>query len=168
MFSDNTTRDVEFTNNLTYTYKKHVFKAGFRAEGDGIDNISRSNFGGTFTFGTDFERDPVSGQVIINSAGQPVTISGLERYRRVLLGVPGYRPSQFLIVRGDPAYGISQWEMGLFVQDDWRISNKLTFSYVAPQFRLTFRKAISPRASGSRGFRQKRKSKIRLGAGIFL
>lgn len=168
LFSDNTNDGLEFVNNLTYTHNKHTFKFGFRADGTRLDNLSRSNFGGTFTFGTDFERD-AQGSAVLED-GVPVPISGLELYRRVLLGVPGYRPSQFMINRGDPALGLNQWEMGYFAQDDWRISPTLTLSYGFRhdfQTHLNDKINIAPRVGLAWNPDKARKSTIRAGAGIF-
>ena len=56
-------------------------------------------------------------------------ISGLELYRLMLAGAPGYRPSQFSIVSGDPAVSFSIVEGAWFAQDDWRAASRLTVSY---------------------------------------
>ena len=56
-------------------------------------------------------------------------ISGLDLYRLVLAGAPGYRPSQFSIVNGDPAVALSIVEAAWFAQDDWRAAPRLTISY---------------------------------------
>ena len=135
LFSRRSEDNLDFTDNLTYSYKTHSFKFGVRAEGARLTTIDRQNFGGTFTFGSDFERNAQG--IPIDEAGNPaidgqtvaVPISGLELYRRVLQDRPGYRPSQFTINRGDPFIGFSQWEMGWFAQDDWRVSPQLTLSY---------------------------------------
>ena len=50
LFADNSTDGLEATNDLTYTIGKHTLKTGMRAEATKLNNLSRSNFGGTFTF----------------------------------------------------------------------------------------------------------------------
>ena len=103
-FTDNLNRNLDFANILTYTHKTHTIKTGFTAEAERFTNLNRSNFNGTFTF------------------------SSLAQYSAVLQGVPGVRPSQFSTNRGDPFIGFSQWNYGWFVQDDWKLSQRLTLS----------------------------------------
>lgn len=103
-FTDNLNRNLDFADILTYTHGSHTFKTGFTAEAEQFENLNRSNFNGTFTF------------------------SSLAQYSAVLQGIPGIRPSQFSTNRGDPFIGFSQWEYGWFVQDDWKVSPKLTIS----------------------------------------
>jgi carboxypeptidase family protein len=176
LFADSTNENLDFTNNLTYTYKKHTIKVGIRTEATHLENINLSNFGGTYTFGTDFERDNLGrvvdakGDPIVSAIQAPVTISALEQYRRVLLGLPGYRPLQFSINRGDPFVGFSQWETGLFVQDDWRVSPRLTLSYgLRQEFQTHLQDKLNtaPRFGLAWVPDKKNKSTIRAGAGIF-
>jgi hypothetical protein len=174
LFQDNSNENLDFTDNLTYTYKKHIIKAGVRVEAEQFKYLNRSNFGGTFTFGSDFERDAngniidVDGNVVTGQAGIP--ISPLESFRRVTLGLAGYRPVQFSINRGDPFVGFSQWEMGAFVQDDWRASERLTLSYglrYEAQTQLQDKINFAPRFGLAWVPDQKKRSTIRAGAGIF-
>src|SRR5207247_7982413 len=102
--------------------------AGLVAVGSRLRYTDRANFGGTFTFGADFERD-ASGNVILDANSQPINITSIEHYRRTLLGLLGYRPSQVSIVRGNPFTRLSQWEMAWFAQDDWRVFPRLSLSY---------------------------------------
>jgi hypothetical protein len=146
LFTDNRNDEYEFTNDLTYTYKKHTIKTGFRAEGESLNNFSRSNFGGTFTF------------------------TSLDQYRRVLMGEEGARPSQFTIVRGEPSTEFSQWQMGWFVQDDWQVSPRLTLSYgLRHEFQTHLQDKVnfSPRFGLAWMPDQKQTSTIRAGGGVF-
>lgn len=168
-FTDNLNRNLDFSDTLTYSHKTHTIKAGFRAEAVQLNNINQSNFGGTYTFSSDFERN-VAGLVITNDEGAPIPISPIELYSRVQRGVPGYRASQFSINRGDPFIGFSQWQYGWFAQDDWRISPTLTLSYGARQelqTHLQDKLNIAPRFSVAWTPDKKRKSTIRGGGGIF-
>jgi hypothetical protein len=74
-------------------------------------DISNSNFNGTFTFG-----------------GLPGTTS-IEQYRQTVLNTPGFAPSQFILNSGNPEASVSQVDLGLFVQDEWRLR---------PNFNVTF------------------------------
>jgi hypothetical protein len=168
-FSDNQNQNLDFTDTFTYSRKKHTFKAGFRAEGVQPNNLNRSNFGGSFTFGQDFERD-AQGKILLGADGAPIPISPIELYSRVVRGVPGYHPSQFSINRGDPFIGFSQWEYGVFAQDDWKVSQRLSLSGgVRQEFQthLQDRLNLAPRFSIAFNPDKGRKSTIRGGGGIF-
>jgi Carboxypeptidase regulatory-like domain len=168
-FSDNQNQNLDFTDTFTYTLKAHTFKAGFRAEAAQPNNLNRSNFGGAFTFGQDFERD-AQGKIILSAEGVPIPISPIELYRRVVLGVPGYHPSQFSINRGEPFIGFSQWEYGVFMQDDWKVSQRLSVSAgLRQEFQthLQDKLNLAPRFSIAFNPDKGRKSTIRGGGGIF-
>src|SRR5262245_29115416 len=112
---------------LTLQRGRHTFKIGGEIETTSQDDFDRSGFGGTFTFGADVERD-AQGRPIASAGGQ-IPISPIEHYRRTVLHVPGYLPSQFLIVRGDPNIGVEQQNLAWFLIDDWVLSPRMTFSY---------------------------------------
>lgn len=169
LFADTTEDEIELVNNLTYTWSKHSFKFGVRAEGEIHEIFNRSNFGGTFTFGTDVERDAV-GEPLLDANGNQIPISALELYRRVIAAEPGYRPSQFSITRGDPFVSLRQWEMAWFAQDDWRISPRLTLSYgLRHEFQnnLGDRINFAPRVGVAWQPDKKQVSTVRAGAGLF-
>ncbi|HEX8186607.1 MAG TPA: hypothetical protein VF747_17700, partial [Blastocatellia bacterium] len=168
-FTDSRNRNLDFTDNVTYSYKAHTLKAGFRAEAVQLTNINRSNFIGAFTFSGDFERDP-SGRIVLDDEGVPTPISSIELYSRVVRGVPGYRPSQFSVNRGEPFVGFSQWEFGYFAQDDWKLSQRLTLSYGFRhefQTHLQDKLNIAPRVSLAWNPDKQRRSTIRAGGGVF-
>lgn len=122
-----TSDTVEIRNTLTYAFRKHMVKVGVQAEGTQRTNIDRSGFGGTFIFGTDVERDS-AGVPLVNADGLTQNITPLERYRRTLLNLPGYGPSQLSIVSGDPRVAFKQGWLAWFAQDDWAIAPRLTVS----------------------------------------
>lgn len=168
LFAENKTDNLDFTNNVIYTHGKHAIKLGFRTEAMHIENLNRSNFGGTFTFGTDFERD-ASGNPILDRDGKRIPIASIEAYSRTLLGLPGYRPLQFSINRGDPFVGFSQWEMGWFIQDDWRMTDRMTLSFgLRHEFQTNLQDKLNfaPRV-GLAWADKSRKNTVRFGAGIF-
>lgn len=102
--SSNNTKRFELTNTTSWTTGKHSFKTGARLRSVSIDDISRNNFAGTYTF------------------------TSLDQYRNVLLGAAGVTPTQFTITAGNPQAAISQLDFSPFIQDDWRIKPNLTLN----------------------------------------
>jgi hypothetical protein len=169
LFSLISNKSLQVVDLLSYTRKAHTLKVGFRADVVYLRNVNRSNYNGTFTFGTDFERD-ASGNLLLGANQSPIIITPLEHYRRTLLRLPGYRPSQFSIVFGDPAFNLSQREMSWFIQDDWRVSNRLLLSYgLRHEFQTNLRDKINfaPRVGLAWAADKNRKAVVRFGAGIF-
>ena len=58
-------------------------------------------------------------------------VSSIEQYQQALLGNPDprYNPSQFSITTGDPLASVTQYDVGLFVTDDWTLNEKLTLGF---------------------------------------
>lgn len=149
---------------------QHAVKFGVKLEGVSVKDRSENNYGGTFTFtGFAAANDPYD----INGDG---FVSSIEQYRAKLLGAPEarYNPDQFSITAGNPEAGVSQFEFGAFITDDWRVNPKLTLSFglryenqtnisdnlnFAPRFGF----AYSPGAGGARP----PKTVFRGGVGIF-
>lgn len=127
----------ELQNYTTISKKAHQFKFGVRMRGQTDNNISPSNFGGTFTFAgglapmLDANNQPV--------AGSSVQITSIERYRRTLLfqglgDTPaqiqalGGGASQFSISAGNPNLALHQLDAGIFAGDDWKVRPNFTLS----------------------------------------
>ncbi len=136
--SSTTSNHFELTNLTTYIRNTHTIKWGARVRRSLLEDTSVNNFGGTYTFfgGSGPELD-ANNQPI---AGTSIDLTALERYRRTLLfQAAGYSPdlirlygggaSQFSLSAGLPSLSVTQWDAGLFVNDDWRIRPNLTFSY---------------------------------------
>ncbi|HEY8459768.1 MAG TPA: carboxypeptidase regulatory-like domain-containing protein, partial [Blastocatellia bacterium] len=169
LFNSESRDRLDLVDNFSLTRGKHTIKAGARIEYARYKFLNRANFGGTFTFGSGFERD-ADGNVIIGEDGAPITITPIEQYRRTLLSLPGYGPSQFSIIKGDPLIALPLWEVSWFAMDDWRVSPGLTLSFGARhemETGIRDRANVSPRFSFAWAPDKDRKSAIRGGAGIF-
>ncbi len=169
LFNSESRTRLDLVNNFSVTRKNHTIKAGGRLEYARYRFLNRANFGGTFTFGSGFDRD-AAGNVINDENGDPITITPIEQYRRTLLGLPGYGASQFTITRGDPLIRTPLWELSWFAMDDWRVSPRLMLSFGARhemQTGIRDRTNIAPRLSFAWAADKDRKSVLRGGAGIF-
>ncbi|HZI20313.1 MAG TPA: TonB-dependent receptor [Pyrinomonadaceae bacterium] len=125
----------ELQNNVTYGLGNRTLRFGGRLRAVRIAEFSPLNFNGTYTFAGG--RAPAldqDGRVIVGPGGQPllVDIDSLERYRRTLffrgLGLTpaeirarGGGATQFSIAAGDPEAEVSQYDVGLYAQYDWRL-----------------------------------------------
>ena len=117
-FVDQQSRNLEFDDTVMLVRKTHTVKIGMQFMGMFLDLNTRNNFNGTFIFG---------GANLPPVVGQPATsISGLEQYRRTLLGLPGGVPTTFNVTSGNPDFNFSQWWLSGFVQDEWRVNPRLT------------------------------------------
>ncbi len=128
----------ELQNFLSWQKDTHAIKFGGRVRRVSFDESNPNNFGGTFTFTGGFVPAlDANGNPIFD---QPVFVDSLERYRRTLRGQAlGLTPlqiralgggaSQFNISSGDPQASVSQWDVGLYIQDDWRVRPNLTVGF---------------------------------------
>jgi hypothetical protein len=163
------TAGVQAIDSLTVQTGKHTWKAGVQFASTRQESIDRSGFGGTFTFGAGIERDAL-GDPLVDPSGQPISISPIESYRRTVLGMPGYHPSQFFIVTGNPQVDAAQWRLGWFVLDDWPISKRLSLSYGVRQELQNNINAgwnLAPRGYLSWRLDPKGENAIKAGVGVF-
>ncbi len=121
--SETTDNRMELQQNFSLVRGNHTARFGVRVRASKLEVLSTSNFVGTYSFAGDVERD---------ANGDPIeggeTISSIEQYRRVLLGVPGYLPTQLTLSSGDPFASANQIDVGAFLQDDWRVRPNFTLS----------------------------------------
>src|SRR5947208_14064635 len=180
--SFDTQTNHEFQDYVSVLHGQHSWRFGVRLRRQADDNISRQNFNGTFTFsGGAAPVLDANNQPVLDSTGQPILtpITSIERYRRTLLFQKiGLTPSQiaslgggagqFSIIAGDPKLSVSQFDVGAFVSDDWKIRPALTmslgFRYEA-QTNIHDRHDLAPRIGVAWGFAPK--TVVRAGFGIF-
>ncbi|MDQ3257902.1 MAG: TonB-dependent receptor, partial [Acidobacteriota bacterium] len=186
----------ELHNYTTFAAGRHTIRAGGRLRRIRVRDISASNFGGTYTFGGGLAPQlDAANEVVRDERGTVVrgAVSSLERYRRTQLfqrtgrtaadiRALGGGATQFSIAGGDPLAGVGQRDLGLFVQDDWRVRPDLTLSAglryeaqtnvgggldLAP--RVAFAWSPSARANGSSGGKDKQPPRmvVRGGFGVF-
>jgi hypothetical protein len=180
--SFDTQNNHEFQDYLSVLHGRHSWRFGVRLRRQSDDNISPQDFNGTFTFsGGSAPVLDANNQQLLDSAGQPVltTITSIERYRRtLLLQKLGFTPSQiarlgggasqFSINSGDPRLSASQFDVGAFIGDDWKITPALTmslgFRYEA-QTNIRDRHDLAPRVGIAWALAPK--TVVRTGFGIF-
>ncbi len=132
------TNSWELNNTSTYTKGTHTLKWGGRVRESLLRDTSLNNFGGTFTFFGGFGPELDANNQAI--AGTTEQLSALEVYRRTLLfqqeGLSaaairalGGGASQFSLNVGTATTALNQLDVGLFVNDDWRMRPNLTLSY---------------------------------------
>ena len=156
-------------NNFTAKQKgSHAIKFGGRIRHIQLEDHNEGNFGGSWSFSGGFG------------------LTSIQRYQLTLqMQEQGFTPEQireagggatsFRINAGNPLSDIKQTDVGVFIQDDWRIKPNLTFSYglryerqtnTASNFDFAPRVAVawSPGAANSA---RPPKMVIRFGTGFF-
>ena len=115
-------KQIELTNNTSFVMGHHSFKTGGRYRWLTLSQFSPQNFGGTFTF-----------------FGGVAGLTSIERYRRtIVLQQQGLTPaeiraagggaSQFRLSSGNPETDVTQWDIGGYIQDDWKVRPNFTLS----------------------------------------
>src|SRR5262249_57497969 len=92
---------VEFRENLSSVAGRHSLKLGAQIFGRRLNDAREENSSGAFVFGGAVAPPlDADGRVVIGA--DAVNISGLEQYRRALLGLPGGAPTRFSITPRHP------------------------------------------------------------------
>ena len=138
----------------TWTHGKHFVKAGI-----GIPHLNRrayddnTNALGTYTFGPTLAADNVT-----------VLVPALTNYEN-------NRPSGYSLNSGVTHFVYHQQEMGAFIQDQWKISDRFSITpgvrYDWQNFLATRRLGVSPRASFAWVLDGDSKTVVRGGGGIY-
>lgn len=137
---------TEVDDDAILTTKQHTLKAGVQFFFNSEHRRLTTNFNGSYIFGggtaaaLDTSNQPI--------AGQTITISGLEQYRRAQLGLLGGTATAFTGVTGDPNVNFHQVNAALFVQDDWKLPHGFLLSSGLRYYTQTqplFYSALTPR-----------------------
>ncbi len=100
---------------LSFSKGQHTLRFGGRFRAIQESNASGSNYNGVFTFTTlDAYR--------ITEAGLRAGLTPAE------IRAQGGGASQFALGAGDPMARVNQFDIGVFLQDDWRLRSNLTLS----------------------------------------
>ncbi len=177
----------ELQNYTSIISGTHSWKFGARLRRETDDNISPQNFGGTFSFGGSDRRPSldVNSRPICGSQPVLTPVTSIERYRFTLLMQQngcsssdirrlGGGATQFSINAGNPEIAGSQFDVGLFIGDNWRVRPNLTLSLglrYETQNNIHDRRDFSPRltvawAPGS-AKNPRPKTVVRAGLGVF-
>jgi Carboxypeptidase regulatory-like domain/TonB dependent receptor len=136
--SNNHTNKSELSNMTTLTHGTHTIKWGARLRQSFNNDVTVNNFNGTFTFlGGPGEAFDANGQPV---PGTSVELTALQAYQLTLLlqqqglsaaqiRAAGGGASFFSMGAGTPLTRVSQFDIGLYANDDWRIKPNLTLSY---------------------------------------
>ena len=132
----NSNTSWELQNFLAWQRNNHAFKFGGRVRGVKINDNNSNNFGGSYAF-TGGLVPVLDGNNQIDFGQAPIFANSLERYRRTValqragfdaleIRKRGGGAAQFSIATGDPLASVSQVDVGLYAQDDWRVRPNLT------------------------------------------
>ncbi|HEX7359852.1 MAG TPA: TonB-dependent receptor [Bryobacteraceae bacterium] len=127
----------EFQNYTTITWGQHTTEFGLRILKDTDDSLSLKGFNGQWQFqGGTF---PILGSDGLPIPGTQQQLTSIDQYLTTIrllqsglsgaqVSQMGYGPSKYTITSGNPSISIPQWEIGPFIQDDWRMSPNFTLS----------------------------------------
>ena len=120
---DDRERDLEVDDDMTLVHGKHTVAFGAQSFGIFVHDYDPNTFNGAYVFGGGSA--PVLG-ANNNVTGQTTTISALEQYRRALLSLPGGSPTTYEVTTGTPLVSLAQWQVNLWAQDTFKLTQKLT------------------------------------------
>ena len=130
----NQNKGFELHEIVTTSQGSHAIKAGLRLRKDDVSSYSTSNFNGTYAFSLNAAQ-PVP--QCLAAYANPTSFD-LYRETQFLLNskklpiasviAQGCGPTQFTQSSGTPLQKVSQFDLGVFVQDDWRFRPNLTIS----------------------------------------
>src|SRR5262249_23435642 len=154
------TNQYEVNNSTSFTFATHSLKVGGRLRGSVIDDRDTTNYNGTFTFTSlpSYQQT----QILLSQGVAPAQIRAM-----------GFGASQFSIEGGTPVVHENYFDVGFFVQDDWRLRPNFTLSLglrYETQNIIDDRKDFASRigiAWGVGGGKTVPKTVIRAGSGIF-
>ena len=178
--SGSTSNHFELTNSTTWSHGAHTIKFGARVREYRENDTSLNNFNGTYSF-----FGGVGPQ--LDNSNQPIpgtseTLTALDVYQRTLIGLSrgltssqirtqlGGGASQLTVNSGKPTTLVNQFDIGAFVNDDWRVKPNLTLSYglrYETQTNIHDWKDFAPRLSAAWAVKGHNSTVLRAGFGVF-
>jgi hypothetical protein len=116
-------RDLEVDEEMSLMRGKHTVAFGLQSLGLFVHDYDPNTFNGAYVFGGGSA--PVL-DANNNPTGQITTISAIEQYRRVLLNLPGGSPTTYLVTTGTPLVPLTQWQVGFYAQDTFKLIQHLS------------------------------------------
>jgi carboxypeptidase family protein/TonB-dependent receptor-like protein len=177
----------ELQNFTSWQAGRHVLKGGVQLKLINLRDGSTQNFGGTYTFSGGLAPQLNANNEIVHAdSGEPVMvpITTIEAYRRtVLFRSLGYSPaairqlgggaSQLSLAAGQIEAAVRQYQIGAFLQDDWRLHPKFSLNFglrYERQNNISSDLNFAPRlafAWGLDGGKEPPKTILRAGVGLF-
>lgn len=167
----------EVQNYTSVIHANHTTKFGARVRVLDEASYSTSSFNGTFTFSSLNGATNLTCHDSSDPHFLPITspcpVSYMYAEQQLQNGTPTATASQLSIVTGIPNFGLTTYDAGLYVQDDWKVRPNITLSYglrFETQNYIHDRGDWAPRfgfAWGVGGRRAPPKVVIRGGFGIF-
>lgn len=114
-------RDLEVDDDVIFSHGRHNLKAGIELLDTSLNQTQPSGFNGTYIFGGGLAPS-------LAGSGTLTTITGLEQYRRALLGLPGGTPTQFNVTTGTQDISLNQLQTVVYAQDQWKFHPRLQFA----------------------------------------
>ncbi|WP_263416495.1 TonB-dependent receptor [Terriglobus albidus] len=160
---------IQAMDDVVLTRKQHSLKLGVQVE-DYFERIRTfQGFNGTYLFGggTGPELDARGNPI----AGTSIVFDGLEQYRRAQRNLAGGAATTFSNVAGQPGNNFNQFRASLYVQDQWKLSDRLQVTgglRYAVQTEPLSVSNITPRLGASWVPDKKRKWSLSGRVGLFL
>lgn len=160
-------RDLEIDDDTMLTRGRHTVKFGAQSLGLFVHDFDPDTFNGAYVFGGGSA--PVLGATN-QPTGQTTTITALEQYWRALHGLAGGTPTTYQVTTGTALVPFTQWQVGLFVQDVFKILPQLTLN-AGLRYQLhttpgSFA-SLGPRAGIAWALNKKQTWVIRMHGGLF-
>ncbi|MGE0406639.1 MAG: TonB-dependent receptor, partial [Candidatus Korobacteraceae bacterium] len=113
--SNSKQNQFELTNILSHNRGQHLMRMGGRVRQVSIADRSMQNFNGRFTFSS--------------LEAYRITQQGLQDgWTPEQIAAAGGGPIQFTMTAGNPLASVSQTDVGVFFQDDWKVHPQFTLS----------------------------------------